>query len=238
MGWRVRMSIAFALGLMAGVVRQAPAQDRPWTIGIIGNLTTSSQIYVDPKSSDPVERSRYVDLTDFFGFGVEVKYDIPDTRVGIGLSVERLHVRQSEPLLVSQSDVIPVEDGYDVVPVELTGYFTIPASGNTVAIFMGGGVGVYYGHRVYSTAGLDAPLVDSRPGFGIHVCTGVSFRFAGAFSVLAEMKFRDLQFESTNRFPVSRTTYQGSEVVLPAGSLDSNVHTDGITFQIGTTFSF
>jgi hypothetical protein len=238
MGWRVRMAMTFALGLLTGVAQVAPAQDRPWTIGIIGNLTTSSQLYVEPKASDPVERSRYVDLTNFFGIGIDLRYDIPDTRIALGLSAERIRVRQSDPLIISETEFIPVEDGYDVVPVELTGYFIIPPSGTIVAIFMGGGVGAYFGQRVYSTAGLAASLLSSRPGFGIHVCTGVAVRFAGAFSVLAEMKFRDLQFSSTNRFPVSRTTFQGSEVILPSGSLDSNVHTDGITFQIGTAFSF
>ncbi len=238
MGWRARVTMSLVLGVLTAEVRQASAQERPWSIGVFGNLTTSSQIYYNPRSSDPVERSQYNDLSDLFGLGIEVKYEIPETRLGVGLSVEHIRIQQTEPLPVSQSGTIPVDDGYEVIPVEITGYFTIPASGRTLGIFMGGGVGAYYGHRVYSSAGLEAALVSSRPGFGIHVCTGVNVHFTDALSVLAEMKFRDLQFESTNAFPVSRTNYQGSEVILPSGSLYSSIHTDGITFQIGAAFSF
>jgi hypothetical protein len=54
----------------------------------------------------------------------------------------------------------------------------------------------------------------------------------------AEMKFRDLQFSSTNIFNVAQTTYGGIAVPLPQGALKSRVHTDGIVFQLGASVSF
>jgi len=223
---------------LVGAAMPVAAQDAAWTLVAKGNLTTSSQIYDSPNSPDPFRRSAFLDVTDFFGYGVELKYQIPETHVAVGISLERVRARLERPLFESSGPYIPIEDGYTAVPIELTGYFIIPASGTTFGVFMGGGLGVYLGQRNYSWAGTPSELVDSKPGFGIHVLAGVSARFAGTFSLIGEMKFRDLQFQSTNRFSASTIDYQGTQVHLPTGSLDSNVHTDGITFQIGLAFSF
>jgi hypothetical protein len=224
---------AAALLLLALAAVPAAAQDLPWAIVLKGNLTTSSQIY-----PDPVEHASFLDVTDFFGYGVEVKYLIPETHLAVSVSVDRIHARFEQPLFKYQGPYIPVNDGFNTVPVEVTGYFIIPASGNTFGIFMGGGLGIYFGQRVYSWGATDADLVNSTPGIGIHVLAGVSYRVMQHFSLIGEMKFRDLQFKSTNKFAAAVVDYEGTRLRLPAGPIDSNVHTDGITFQIGVAFNF
>jgi hypothetical protein len=230
MAERVTAAVLFTLVLAAAPV---VAQDLPWTIVLKGNLTTSSQIY-----PDPIENAPYVDVTDFFGYGAELKYLIPETHLAVSISVDRIHARFEQPLFKYQGPYIPVNDGFDAVPVEVTGYFIIPASGNTFGIFMGGGLGMYFGQRTYSWGTTEADLVNSTPGIGIHVLAGVSYRFVQQFSVIGEMKFRDLQFKATNKFPVAVVDYEGTRLRLPSGPIDSNIHTDGITFQIGVAFNF
>ena len=99
---------------------------------------------------------------------------------------------------------------------------------------MGGGVGGYFGKRDYMLGNTDAPTIASGHGFGIHVLGGVSYRFTDWFSLNAEMKFRDLQFETTNQFASRTVTYRG--LVIPVDRLDSSIHTDGVIFQLGTVF--
>jgi len=229
---------AGVLMLSVFVAIPATAQELPWAFILKGNLTTSSQIYFNPNAPDPIDRSAFNDVTDFFGFGAELKYQIPETYLAISISADRVRARAEHPLLDPPGPYIPVADGYDATSVELSGYFIIPASGTTFGIFMGGGLGVYFGHRFLSWGGAEAQLVDSKAGFGIHVLTGVSIRFARIFSLIGEMKFRDLQFQSSNRFSAASIDYQGTEVRLPGETLESNVHTDGITFQVGVAFNF
>jgi hypothetical protein len=122
--------------------------------------------------------------------------------------------------------------------VEATAYFLIPVSGPIFGVYMGGGVGLYTGRRIYSIAGVDAGTTDYGQGFGIHVLGGFSFQFNNWFSLNAEMKFRDLQFNTTNAFSVSRIRYQSATVNVSQTPFESQVHTDGIVFQLGAAISF
>jgi hypothetical protein len=97
---------------------------------------------------------------------------------------------------------------------------------------------VYFGRRQYTLAGVEAPVTGTRPGFGIHVLGGVSYHFTDWISLIGEMKFRDLQFHSTNTFQVSRIPYQGSFIAVSQTPFESSVQTDGIVFQLGVGVSF
>jgi hypothetical protein len=226
------------LVLIVGMGIQASAQQFPWTVIVNGSLTTSSQIYFNPNASDPVLRSEFTDLPSFFGFGGEVMYRVPESHVAIGVSTDYSRARVQQPLSGSLLQDIPVDDGYKALTMELTGYFLIPFSGGNFGVFMGGGVGGYIGRRSYTIGNSEASLVSWHPGFGIHVLAGVSWRVLDRISIMGEMKFRDLQFSSTNQFPKSPVIYQGTQIRVSPTPFDSNIHTDGITFQVGLGFSF
>ena len=223
--------------LWISVLGSAAAQQLPWTIIANGTLTTSSQIYLFPDATDPVARSVYTDLTSFFGYGMEIRYHFPDTHVAVGVSADYSRATSQQPLSSSIPVDIPVADGYRALTIEGTGYFLIPFSGSGFGVFMGGGIGGYFGKRTYTLGDTEAPLVGWTPGFGIHVLAGVSVHFTERLSVLGEMKFRDLQFSSTNQFRSSPVIYQGTQIRVDRTPFNSNVHTDGITFQIGLGFS-
>ena len=214
------------------------AQEGTLTILVKGNLTTRTSLFLNPNASDPLARAEALDLVDFFGSGLEIKYFFPQTSLAVSISSDYLHFRQSNPIQVSFHSSVPAEDGYVAIPVEATGYFIIPASGQTVKAFIGGGVGVYFGRRLYTLAGVEAPVVDTRPGFGIHVLGGISYHFTDWFSLVGEMKFRDLQFRSTNAFQLTRIPYQGSFITVSQTPFESSVQTDGIVFQLGIGVSF
>jgi hypothetical protein len=214
------------------------AQERSLTVLVKGNLTTRTSLFLKPSDPDPIARAEALELTDFFGSGIEIKYFFPRSSLAVSLSADYLRFRESNPIRVSFRTEVPAEDGYVAIPVEATGYFIIPASGQTVKVFIGGGVGVYFGRRQYTLAGVEAPVTGTRPGFGIHVLGGVSYQFTDWFSLVGEMKFRDLQFHSTNAFPLSRIPYQGSLISVSQTPFESSVQTDGIVFQLGVGVSF
>lgn len=227
--------MACVLASAASVLR---AQERPFTVVVKGNLSTESEIFLNPASPDPVARAQSTLVQDFLGVGVEIQYRFPGVSIAVGVSADRINVRTSQPITVSFREQVPAEDGYTAIPLDLTGYFIIPASGEVFKIFMGGGCGVYFGTRKYRIAGVEAKTINDSPGFGIHVLGGLSVQFTRWFSLVAEMKFRDLQFRSTNAFAVSRIPYGSTSINVSQTPFESSIHTDGIVFQIGAGFSF
>jgi opacity protein-like surface antigen len=217
-----------------GILR---AEEGTYSFLVKGNITTGSRLFLNPGAADPVSRSESRLFEDFFGLGVEAKYQIPGSSIAIGLSTDRIKSSQSSPITASRKTV-PGEDGFVVIPVELTGYFHIPVTDGPFSVFMGGGVGAYFGKRTLSIAGVDAPSGDGKPGYGIHVLGGVSYRFTSLLTVVAEMKFRDAQFEAENTFPVSRIPYRDVVVTVSQDPMTSSVHTDGMVLQLGVAFTF
>ncbi|MBM2846533.1 MAG: hypothetical protein HW407_1845 [Bacteroidetes bacterium] len=216
----------------------ASAQERNIAVVLKANITTASRLFTNPNSPDVIQRSQFFSLEDFFGYGLEVRYLIPETNIALGLSTDYIRTTVTQTVRISTSKSIPVEDGYRVIPVELTGYFLIPVSGETFGVFMGGGVGGYFGRRVYKLGNTEAATTDIGRGFGIHVLGGLSYRFTEWFSLNAEMKFRDLQFQTTNQFASSTAVYNGTFINVSRAPFDGRVHTDGVVFQLGTVFNF
>ncbi len=224
--------------LVAAAVPVTPpllAGDGPFSVILKGNLTTSSLIYVTPDAADPVAQGNTFDITGTFGYGVELRYRIPETSLALGLSTDYIRSKGTGTLL---GTTIPTEDGYTAIPVELTGYFIIPLSGEFFGVYMGGGAGVYFGSRKYSLGGVAAPSVQNTPGFAIHVLGGISYRFLNSFEGIFEMKFRDLQFQSVNAFNTRVIRYQDTVINVSTQPFNSRVETDGIIFQIGIAYNF
>ncbi len=233
-----RTVVATLLGLLVVIPGgRLICQDGEFSIIVKGNYTTSSEIFPNPNASDAFARSQSFLVEGTPGYGVEVKYRIPQSLVAIGASVEYLQASPVRTVAVAFRQGVQVEDGYRVFPLELTGYFIIPFSTRTFQVFIGGGAGMYIGHRTYTLAGVEAPTVDSEPGYGIHVVAGLSYGFGDWFSITGEMKFRDLQFASTNVFPAPRINYGGAVLNVSTEPFESKIHTDGVVFQIGAAFT-
>jgi hypothetical protein len=232
-----RRGVRLLLVVATAALGAAPlrAGDGPFSILVKGNLTTSSLIYVTPDAVDPVARGNTFDLTGTFGYGAEVRFRIPETSLALGLSADYIRSRGTGSL---NGTTIPIEDGYTAIPVELTGYFIIPLSGEFFGVYMGGGAGMYFGNRTYSLGGVEATTVENNPGFAIHVLGGMSYRFLNSFHGIFEMKFRDLQFESVNAFTTRVIRYQDTVINVSTQPFKSRVETDGIIFQLGIAYTF
>lgn len=230
-----RASCGLIVALML-MVADAPAQETSWSIGINANFTTGSQLFPNANAGSAMERARYFPIEDIPGIGLDLRYRFPETYLSLGLSADYISASVKGRLAGSVS--APVEDGYRVIPVELTGYFLIPLSGSTFGIYMGGGGGIYFGRRTFSIAGVEAVPLGNARGYGIHVLGGVRYRLTEWFSLNGEMKFRDVQFQAVNAFQVSYITYEGSAITVGRDPIKSRVHTDGMVFQVGAAFTF
>jgi hypothetical protein len=236
---RTRSGILIVVVFLFSTLSQSLASDaKSFSISFKGSLTTGSQLFPHPNSADEAQRAEFFSIKEILGYGIEVRYRFPETELAIALSADYLRATESSSIRLSGKQ-IPLDDGYRVLPVELTGYFLIPISGDVIGVYMGGGAGAYFGRRIYRIGNTEAPSIDQGVGVGIHVLSGVSYRFSNVVSVNAEMKFRDLQFNSTNQFPASKIQYGTTSVDVPTTKpFESRVHTDGIVFQVGVVVDF
>jgi hypothetical protein len=210
----------------------ASAQDHPWAVTVLGGVTTSSVLYPNASSADPTVRAESFQFGSAFGVGAELSYSFTERHIAVGASFEYVSVRGDRSLNVIGRDPFPVSDGYRVIPVELTGYFVLPFSGERFTAFMGGGGGLYIGWRTLSFGNVDAAPGALTPGAGIHVLAGARYSPLRGLAFLGEMKFRDLQFRTTNRFDRTSITVNGTTFTV-APETESRIHTDGVMFQIG-----
>jgi hypothetical protein len=245
MAWRLGILAWIFLLVLAPLgqlqAQEAPPQGRWFSLILKGILTTGSQVSPNEAAADPIllaqpDAGKFT-LDSYFGYGVELRYRLPETNVAIGLSSDYIQTSVDRPFLPVNGDAIPAHDAFTMIPIEVTGYFIIPASTRVFDIFMGGGVGAYFGRHTISVGTTSANALSLKPGFGIHVLGGVGFKFNNWFALTAEMKFRDLQFESVNAFSGKTINYNGIRVTVPQ-KLDENIHADGMVFQIGAAFSF
>lgn len=183
---------SLVLCLAAGSV--SVGEVKPYSLGVKGNFTFSSRLFTNIGAPDDFTRSQYTSIENIFGYGIDVRRAIDDTRLEVGISVEYLSAREK---FLSRTAV--VEDGFWAVPVELTGYFVIPFSTEHARLYIGGGVGAYWGGRELTVGDVKRDVLDIQPGIGIHVLTGFQYGLNGWFALRSELKFRDIQFESTVR---------------------------------------
>jgi opacity protein-like surface antigen len=215
------------------------AGDKNLSIALKGSLTTGSQLFPHPNSTSAFQRAEFFSLKNIWGYGIEVRYRFPETDLAVGISADYLRITEPQtPINGPNGKQAPVEDGYRVIPLEVTGYFLIPISGEIIGVYMGGGAGTYFGRRIYRIGNTEAQTIDAGNGFGIHVLSGISWRVADFISLNAELKFRDLQFNSTNQFSSSPILYGSFPVQVQTQPFESRVHTDGMIFQLGAVIDF
>jgi len=201
-----------------------------------GIFTTVSEVFPSPTSPDLIKRGRSYSVENFFGAGLEIRWTFTDLDLAAGISAD--YLRSTAPAPVPDLPAgLSAEDGFEAIPVELTGLFTLPLSGERFSVFLGGGAGLYLGRRILLVGGVEAERLNFQTGFGIHVLGGVGYRLTDWLSITAEMKFRDVQFDAAARLPASAVTSDGRIIMLPRDTIVSRVHIDGMLVQVGTAFT-
>ncbi len=213
------------------------AQPRQYSIEVFGAYTTSSKLF--PYATDPSDTKRafFLPLNDIFNFGAEVRASINSLDLQVGLGTE--FIQKSEIISVSTAGTsVPVRDGFRVIPVELTGYFRLPIGNERFHVYLGGGMGIYEGERIYQYGTLRAGVIDRTGGFGIHIVCGGEYSFSERWSLRTAIKVRDIHFESVNQFSQSSLIYEGVIVPLPQEAFSTQFDIDGLSLRTGIAYTF
>lgn len=219
--------------LCSGVWCVSAANDLNASITLKGTFTTNTRFLYH------LERTEYYDpgrvISSNLGYGADVRWNIMWERFYLGFSVEKIRAVETVPMIDSRRPFlrIPVEEGFDVVAVELSGYYVVPISSDNVQFYLGGGFGAYDGERLYSVANVRAATVRSTSNIGIHVLTGIDYRFFSHVALRGELKFRDPHFDVTNKFDQPFAMYEGYRIPLDQSETTSRVNLYGVNYMLG-----
>jgi hypothetical protein len=213
------------------------AQELLTSIAAFGSFTTSSKLFLHPNDPDETVRGQYLPLNTIFSAGIELRREFKTLGAQAGISIEYIH-KANVYNVPALSALIPVNDGYTVIPIELTGYFIIPIGNERLHVYLGGGAGMYAGTRIHEYPGATATTIERNIGYGIHVLTGSEYFLQQSFSVRGELKFRDVQFNAVNQFSQSSIIYKGAIYSLDQEKLPSRLNIDGMTGTISIAFHF
>lgn len=233
---RIRL-LALAILLLTG--REALVGQYPsWTLmaGVRGSYTTSSKLFPNPDAASASVRASYTAFEGLYAGGAEVRLKAPDAGHFVALSADYILQRQERTQIVRSvltSISVPATEGIEAVPLELSGNIYVPLGTPTVRLLMGGGPAVTIVRRHLTVGGVTASSVTTPLSVGIHVRTAVEYRLRPGILLVGELRLRDPEATTTNRFDAATGEYRGMPFELPTSDVRGKVNVDGMNLSLG-----
>lgn len=233
---------ASILVLLAYTTCLAQYNNNNFSIAVNAIYTTTAKVYLSPNSPDPITRNRSYELSDILNPGIDIRYKMTES-ILLGLSSEYMKKIQggtTETVFTQTRQTLSadVEDGFLLIPVELSLYYLIPFSTEQFKFLMGGGGALYFGEHLRKLGDAEVSNLTRKTAYGIHVMLSMDYLPRDYVSIRFEMKFRDPQFNVTSKYTAADINYQGEEVTVTRESFASKINVDGVTFILGTAFHF
>jgi hypothetical protein len=214
---------------------------RNFSLGVSAVYTTTAKVYLNPNSSDVAIRNQYFLLEDIFNPSFDIRYRLTEPLI-IGLNVE--YMTKTDPgstLRVFRNNsttTIDVEEGFKLIPIELSLFYQLPFSTENFKFLMGGGGGYYFGEHIKKFGDAEVEVVQRKAAFGIHVSLSMEYLIRDNIGLRTEMKFRDPQFNLTSKYAKNDINYEGTTIRISQEQFTSKINVDGVTFVLGAAIYF
>lgn len=199
------------------------------------SYTTSSKLFLFPNAQDPILRNQNIEMDGVNSYGVDIRYRISEPLI-VGISAEYLKNTKNHGEFSVGGFIIPIDDGFELIPLELTLYYVVPFSTEKFKFYMGGGAGIYFGRHVRNFSDVSVTDIGSETTYGIQVATGMDFIANEFISLRAEMRFRDPEFDMKSKYSKQIFEYQGRSLLLSRETFQTKANVDGVTFLVGIVF--
>jgi len=204
------------------------------------NYTSSSRLYLSPKSADVVERNSSFAIDHIFSPAFEVRYLFSD-QMSFGLNIEYISKTRKGIFVnvIENRGVVSVEteDGYMIIPVELSLFYQLPFSSDVFKVSIYGGGACYFGSHIRKIGNLSVSNSSRKFAYGIQVGTAFEYVMNRYFSFTGELKFRDPEVSLTTGYDNQTFNYGPRTLSTGRGTFDSKINIDGITYSFGIKIS-
>ncbi len=205
------------------------------------NYVSSAVIQLNAFSESAFERSQTEELSGGYGYGLTFRKKIFNDDLAFGLNVNYLYIYDNEIIQTFQEGESRVRarvtEELWIVPVEFTGYFNIPNFSDNIEIFLGGGLGAYFGDRKRTILNLESNTVSKDPGYSFLVLSGMEFLITKQFSGVFEMRFSQGEYTVKSEYPASAINSNGTIFQLDK-NLNSKIYVDGLRLSLGVAYNF
>lgn len=205
------------------------------------NFVSGASIQLYPYASTLFDRSLTDELSGGYGYSLTLRKRFFREDLSFGVTAEYLKIVDDELTQTFGNDSFRVRarvtEELVITPVELSGYFNIPDFSEDLRIYLGGGVGAYFGDRKRTVHGIQTETVSRKAGFSFLVLSGMELRFDPHLSGVFEVRFRQGEYSVTSRYPVSSITIGGAEFPLEQ-NLNSRIYVDGLKLSLGLAYNF
>ena len=199
--------------------------------------TATSKLYLQPNSSDAIIRETHDNIDGLYSYSGAFGYKAFED-IEFNISIEYLEKTVNNRNTTLGATRVEKKDGYRVIPIELSLFYTLPFSLERFKFFMGGGGGFYIGDHIRKLGDVTASTQSRKVGFGILVDVGMDYLINNYFVLRGQMRFRNPVFEMKNKYSSTTVNYGGSTYYLATDTFDSKVDIDGVSFVIGLLFQF
>ncbi|HMS35335.1 MAG TPA: hypothetical protein PKC91_14730 [Ignavibacteria bacterium] len=202
---------------------------------------SSATIQVNAFSKNLYERGETEELDGGYGYGISIRKKIFNENISIGFTTEYLKIYDDELTEIFSTETsrirARVTEELWMMPVELSGYFSIPKFSEDLDIYLGGGVGLYFGDRQRTVLNITSRTISKEPNFSFVILSGMELFFSKQFSGVFEMRFRQGEYTVKSVFPVSSITANGNTYPLEQ-NLNSKIFVDGLKLSLGLAYNF
>lgn len=201
------------------------------------SYTTTSKLFLQPNSPDPLIRGIHENLDDIYNYSVEFRYRISEPLI-IGLSAESIKKTFINRNLIIGGLRAEMTDGYKLYLMELSIYYLLPFSTEQFKFYMGGGSGFYTGEHIRQFGDVNFEKEKREIGYGIHIAVGMDYLITDYFSIRGQMRFRDPEVEMKSKYSNNIVHYADRTFLISTNTFSSKVNIDGATFVISAVLIF
>lgn len=229
------------ISLLALISIQAQYINNGFSISAGTNYTTSAKLYLNPNSTDLLLRNQYSLIEGIISYSLDIRYRLSQELI-IGIGSEYLAAKGAvKNISVSApggTQLVEVNDGFRMIPIEITAYYLMPFSSEKFKFYMYGGAGYYFGNHIREIGDAEFENLNFSTTPGLHVGFGTDYMILENLSVRGEMKFREPEFDLTTKYSNSEINLPNQTIKVLTDKFDSKVNIDGITFSLSMAFHF
>lgn len=210
-----------------------------FSFSISGNYISSASVQLYADSDNPVEGNLLTEIDGGYSLGLNLRKRIFGDNIFLTVSSEYISVKDDELYQVLHSDTnmfkLNVSEELTVVPLELSLYYLLPGFFKNTNIYIGGGIGTYFGNRKRQLGPYFSETVSNSLNFSMNVLFCAEYMFSGNFAANFELRFRDAQYRVVSRYPSGSINIDGV-VYYFRREFESNIFVDGLRMGFGLTY--
>lgn len=204
------------------------------------NYVTSSSIQLNSNSNNVIEQNLTENLTGGIGYGLSIRKRFGDDLI-LGVSTEYIRIEDNDlsyRVFNGASSVnLKVKETIWAVPVEISAYYKLPRFAEEFGLYLGGGIGVYFGDRERQILGLKTETKSTDQALNFHIATGAEYQIFRSLSAVFEVTFREGEYGVVSEFPTDQIIVNGTRYPIQQ-EYDSKVYLDGLKLGLGLNYYF